>query len=265
MKKLLGIILSVFVLSSCASWKLENLSKYNSTNLNKFVVYTENTNNYEYLLDIENIEKNLRVYLEEKLGLELNDEIITLAILPLDNEVIDFEKQKSTATSSPSKQVILLADFYHVSDDISALYGEPPKDILITAFTHELTHCLTLWQNKFGFSGKMEESFAVFTSYIDFRDEKYRCFTTNSDLQDDIKANYTEERIESLLSNNLENIETKKTMELEIFITYLHLTGKYDYIKELLFCKNMKAFITKVNWTIADTQDFIDWIKRAQI
>ena len=259
-------LLLVLLLSSCSSWKLENLSGYKTSVYGSFTVYTvgetdSGETDYDFLRDIEKVEKNLRGYLENKLNLPLNKENLKLAVIPFINDIIDFEKQKSTATSSPSRKIIILADFNNIPQNLHELYGDPPDDIFITSFEHELTHCLTLWQNKFGFNGFMKEILAVFISYIDFRNDNYDCFKTNSDLPDDIKDCYTDERIKILASSNLERMETVKTREAAVFMTYLHLSGKYDYIKEMLFARNMKDFLSKVNWTASDTEDFINWIK----
>lgn len=260
MIKFLGLLFITLILSSCSSWKIENLTIYKSINIYKFFVYTESTSNYIYFKDFENIEKNIRIFFNEKLELKLNEGMYKLAILPLKNEVINFASQGSTATCNPDEKLIILADFYNFPKEIYEKYGEPPKDILITAFTHELTHCLTLWQNSFGFSGKMQEALAVFSSYIDFRNTDYKNFNTNSDLRNDLIRYYTKDRIELLLNSNLDLLEINNTRELDLFITYLHLSKKYDHFKEILFSIDIKDFKFKVNWSILDTKDFINWI-----
>ena len=159
-----------------------------------------------YILEIK---KNMQEYFINYIETDVYTDPISLYILPMKNKVINFKDHGSSATCTPHKHKIFLLDFYNLDTEIIQKYGNPPKDILYSAFTHEMCHCLI--SKKIKVNNDMNEVFSVFCSYINFKNSKFE-FYNNEDLSYDINKCFSMEIMKEIKLEGFKNINLKKKL-----------------------------------------------------
>jgi hypothetical protein len=136
---LLPLILCV--LASCITIKKENLKKLESKEFGNYTLFYEEVIPAEQIKDYDTIVDNMYLYLTTKMGLEFEKPHFNLAVLPIENEVVDFKKRSTNACTDYEN--IYLIDMFNLSEEIYEEYGEPSAGIANDAFSHELAHLMT--------------------------------------------------------------------------------------------------------------------------
>ena len=245
-------------LVGCSSVNWNELENLKHEDRGAYTIISVDYSDENDLLVMDKIASGMKNYFRDILNLKLNRDLINVVILPESNDILSFEKQGSSATTFYKKNIIFLMDFYNLGDDFYEKYGNPPQDILYTAFTHEYAHVL-LYQNVSSFKNVVFEAISVFSSMIDFSTPSYS-FYDNNDIHNSINRRYSPEKLQELIDKRSASFDLKKDESyLAFLMCYFHEIGEYGYLTELMKSDDLKKSLRNYDSYIYD--DYINWIK----
>ncbi len=255
------LVFSIFLitaLSGCRTIKAENIIHLMQKEYENFTLYYQDIIPEKQVKDYDTISTNMHLYLKEKLKLKAVKPSFGVVVLPLENDVVDFQKRSTNACTDYKN--IYLIDVYNLSKELYDQYGEPPEGIANDSFAHELAHLLT--HNVINYSKKNvirpEEMLSVCFSYIDFTSTNFQLVENFSEV---IQNNFTDNHMAQLKKKGLAAFRNAKDdRSMSIFLAFLHSRERYDDIIVFLEADGVEGFMKKVNWGEDDDQMFIDWV-----
>ena len=252
---LFSLMLCVF--TSCGTIQKESLDKLESKDFENYTLFYEEVIPIKQIKDYDIIVDNMYFYLNKKMGLDFEKPHFNLAVLPIENEVVQFEKRNTNACTDYEN--IYLIDMFNLSEEIYKKYGEPPVGIANDSFSHELAHLMTHGVIKYKKINKVRpnEMNSVSLSFIDFTTREFKL---RNDIKDVIRNNYSEEQYKRLEEDGIISLKNaSKDRTLAIFLLYLHANEEYSKIITFLEAKNLEDFIKKVNWKKKDDDLYVEW------
>lgn len=252
------LIFLVAVLSGCRTIKPENISKLMQKKYENFTLYYQDITPEKQVKDYDTITNNMHLYLKDKLKLKAEKPSFGVVVLPLENDVVDFQKRSTNACTDYKN--IYLIDMYNLSKELYEQYGEPPEGIANDSFSHELAHLFT--HDVIDYSKKNvirpEEMLSVCFSYIDFTSASYQLVENFNEV---IQNNFTDNHMAQLKEKGLAAFRNAKDdRSMSIFLAFLHNRERYEDIVTFLEADGVEDFMKKVNWGEDDDQMFIDWL-----
>lgn len=250
--------LMLCIFSSCGTIKEENLKKLKSKDFKNYTLFYEEVIPAEQIKDYDMIVDNMHSYLTAKIGLDFEKPHFNLAVLPIENEVVNFEKRNTNACTDYEN--IYLIDMFNLPEEMYEEYGEPPEGIANDAFSHELAHLMTRGVVKYKKNNKIRpnEMNSISLSYIDFTTTEFKL---TSDLAKLIKNNFSKEQYKKLKEDGLISLRNASNdRRLALFLLYLHINEEYDKVITFLEADGVKDFIKKVNWDKNDDELYIEWL-----
>jgi hypothetical protein len=259
---ILIFLVNTLLIYSCRSTiHNDELTKYKKQETKYLVVYSEYPIKQTVLNSFDSIYDNLSDYLQNDLQMDIKKEKVTVAILPITNSVCNFKKQGTSTFCYPKNDIMYLLDAEHLPKEIIEKYGQPPENFLQNAFTHELTHILTIPKFHFNKSLQMKERLANYCSFFDFtKRPTVKLFDREQKKQ--IQDCYSSKRINDLKVGSIDKLKAKNSYEIPFFMLYLYETDKNQELITLIRSKSMNDFINKSKWTTEDTYKFIQWIEK---
>ena len=250
--------LMLCVLTSCGTIKKENLKKIESKDLENYTLFYEEVIPTKQIKDYDIIVNNMYFYLTKKMGLDFEKPHFNLAVLPIENEVVQFKKRNTNACTDYKN--IYLIDMFNLSEEIYKEYGEPPVGIANDSFSHELAHLMTHGVIKYKKNNKVRpnEMNSVSFSFIDFTTTEFKL---RNDITDVIKNDYSEEQYKKLKEDGIVSLKNaSKDRTLAVFLLYLHANEEYSKIITFLEAKSLEDYIKKVNWDKQDDELYMEWL-----
>ena len=208
--------------------------------------------------DYDIITNNMYIYLTKKMGLDFEKPHFNLAVLPIENEVVQFHERNTNACTDYEN--IYLIDMFNLSEQMYKEYGEHPEGIANDSFQHELAHLMTYGVIKYSQSNKARpnEMNAVSFSLIDFTTTEFKL---RNDIKDVIKNNYDEEQYKKLKAEGIVSLKNStKDRSSAIYLLYLHSNEEYSKVITFLEAKSIDDFIKKVNWDKNDDALYKKWL-----
>ncbi len=251
--------LVINILSSCSKSYVDfdNMDLLKKEKRDLYTVLSVDYSDDESLIDIDQVTLGLNNYFQNYIGIDSNIDHFRLVILPDENEVIDFKSRNSSASTFCKKRIIFLLDFYNLEKELYEKYGPAPKDILLTAFTHEYTHNLA-YQNINNYKNVVFEAMSVFCSWIDFRVEPYKKYD-NPGLENSILRIYSKKKLSKLEKSGLYSIDKKEIEdELAFFLYFLHSIQNYEAIHDIMTTSNLGKTLSGYNDEFH--MDYYRWI-----
>jgi hypothetical protein len=261
LKKIACIVLFAAIVcfsASCGTINKENLKKLKCKDFKNYTLYYVEEIPVRQIKDYDTIVDNMYNYLAGKMGFNFNKPHFNLAILPIENDVVQFKKRDTNACTDYEN--IYLIDMFNLGEEIYQEYGEPPEGIANDAFSHELAHLMTNGIIDFKKKNKIrpDEMHAVSFSFIDFTTTEFKL---RDDIEETIKANISEEHFKSLNEDGLVSLKNASTdRSLAVFLLYLHVKEDYGKIITFLEAESVEDFIKKVNWGKTDDESFLKWL-----
>jgi hypothetical protein len=250
--------LMICIFTSCGTIKKENLKKLKSKNFENYTLFYEETIPDKQIKDYDIIVNNMYFYLTTEMGLDFEKPHFNLAVLPIENEVVNFKKRNTNACTDYEN--IYLIDMFNLSDEIYEKYGEPSEGIANDAFSHELAHLMTHCVIDYKKNNKVRpnEMNSISFSYIDFTATEFKLC---NDIADIIKNNYNEEQYKNLKEDGLISLKNASNdRRPAVFLLYLHMNKEYGKITTFLEAEGLEDFIKKVNWDKNDEELYIEWL-----
>lgn len=257
-RAILLIPLLICVFTSCRTIEKENLKLLKSKEFVNYTLFYNETVPEKQIQNYDKITDNMYLYLTTKMGLDFEKPHFNLAVLPIENDVVDFRKRNTNACTDYEN--IYLIDMFNLPEEIYQEYGEPPEGIADDAFSHELAHLMTHSVIKYKKSNKLrpEELNSVSFSYIDFTVTEFRLL---NDITDIVNNNIGERQLEQLKEEGLISLRNATgDRTLAVFLLYLHTREEYGRILTFLEANSLKDFIEKANWNKDDDRLFIQWL-----
>jgi hypothetical protein len=260
-KKIAFIVLFSAIIcffTSCDTINEENLKKLKCEDFENYTLYYEEEIPSKQIKDYDAIVDNMYNYLTEKMGFSFEKPHFNLAVLPIENDVVQFRKRDTNACTDYEN--IYLLDMFNLGEEIYQKYGDPPEGIANDAFSHELAHLMSHGIIDFKKNNKIraDEMHAVSSSFIDFTTTEFKL---HDDIEEVIKNNISAEQIKSLNEYGLRSLKNASAdRSLAVFLLYLHVKEDYGKIITFLEAEGVEDFIRKVDWGKADDELFIKWL-----
>lgn len=250
--------LMICIFSSCGRIKEENLIKLERKDFESYTLFYKEVIPTKQIKDYDVIVNNMYFYLNNKMKLDFEKPHFNLAILPIENEVVQFKKRNTNACTDYEN--IYLIDMFNLSEEMYKQYGEPPIGIANDSFSHELAHLMTHGIIKYNKNNKIRpnEMNSVSFSFIDFTTREFKL---RNDIKDVIKYNYSDEQYNGLKKDGIISLKNaSKDRILAVFLLYLHANEEYSKILTFLEAKNLEDFIKKVNWDKQNDKEYLEWL-----
>jgi hypothetical protein len=182
-------------MASCNGIHPEKIKELQRKEYNNFILYYNKKIPEKQIRDYNVIIDNMYTYMIDNLKLNVKDKKIELVVVPVKNEVVEFQKRNTNACTD--YKYIYLVDVFNLSDDLYDKYGEPPVGIANDMFSHELAHCLSKDSIDYKNSNKIrpEEMYLLLCSYIDFTKNEINALQNINEI---VNNNFTKEQIENL-------------------------------------------------------------------
>lgn len=255
---LLMVSLMLCVFTSCGTINKENLKKLKTKEYKNYTLFYENILPEMQIKDYDIITDNMYSYLTGKLGLSFVKPHFNLAVLPIENDVVQFQKRNTNACTD--YETIYLIDMFNLSEEMYEKYGDPPEGIANNAFTHELAHLMTHGVIEYNGRNKLrpEEMNATALAFIDFTASEFNLLY---DLSEIITNNFSKEQYGKLQELGIASLKNaSEGREPAVFLLYLYMHEEYDKVMNFLEANDLDDFIGKANWSAEDDKWFMEWI-----
>jgi hypothetical protein len=255
------LFLHIFLLaalSGCRTIRPENMASLMQKEYENYTLFYQESIPEKQVRDYDTITSNMHLYLKEKLKLSVEKPSFGVAVLPLENDVVDFQKRSTNACTDYRN--IYLIDIYNLSEDLYEQYGEPPEGIANDAFSHELAHLFTHGVIRYSKKNMIrpEEMLSVCFSYIDFTSTSFELVDNISGV---IRNNFSGDQMEQLKDKGLAAFRNAKDdRSMAVFLAFLHCMERFDDMVTFLEAGGVEDFMKKASWSHDDEQRFLDWL-----
>ena len=254
---LLSVMLC-FVTSCGKTINADNLKKLRTKEYRNYTLYYDEILPADQIQDYDTITDNMYSYLTTKMGLDFNKPHFNVAVLPLENDVVQFRKRSTNACTDYEN--IYIVDMFNLPEEMYEKYGPPPEGIANNAFTHELAHLMThgVIDYKKGNKNRPEEMNSFCLGFIDFTIPEFKLLY---DLADIVNGNISEVQYRNLMKNGLISLKgATEDASLAVFLLYLHMNEEYGRVRAFLEANDLEDFINKANWGTNDDKLFNEWL-----